>query len=246
MRRKLSILLPLGTLLLLAGGARAGPPFSTDDPQPVDLFHWEFYLASEQQFGSTGRVEATLPHLEINYGALAGVQLHVVAPMGYLRADGRTSYGYGNTEIGMKYRFIGETERVPQAGIFPLVELPTGDRAKDIGSGRPQVFLPVWIQKSWGSLTTYGGGGFWYNPGDGRKNFAFAGWQIQYDFSRAVTLGCEAYYRGADTEDARSAGGISIGGYINLDDNNHILFDIGHSVSGEQFTTGYIGYQVTV
>jgi len=41
------------TLRLLAaftlGGALvavAGPPFVTDDPEPVDYRHWEFYIAS--------------------------------------------------------------------------------------------------------------------------------------------------------------------------------------------------------
>lgn len=231
-------------IFLLPGALRAGPPFSTDDPQPVDFLHWEFYLASEEQFSYSGEVEATLPHLEINYGAVPGVQLHFVAPMGYLRSGGRTDYGYGNTELGVKYRFIPETETAPQVGIFPLVELPTASPGKQSGNGKVQVFLPLWAQKSWGNLTTYGGGGFWYNPGG--KNFSFAGWELQYDFSKTLTLGSELYYRTADSEDAGPSAAFSIGGYVNINDNNHLLFAFGHSITGEDVTTGYIGYQVTI
>ena len=42
MRRRI-LLVRAGLALSLAGTARAGPPFVTDDPEPVDLGHWEVY-----------------------------------------------------------------------------------------------------------------------------------------------------------------------------------------------------------
>lgn len=47
--------------------AWAGPPFITDDPEPVELRHWEVYLSSIQQRDSSGTA-GTLPHVEVNYG----------------------------------------------------------------------------------------------------------------------------------------------------------------------------------
>jgi hypothetical protein len=38
------------TMLLLglqATTAQAGPSYETDDPEPVDFGHWEFYLATQ-------------------------------------------------------------------------------------------------------------------------------------------------------------------------------------------------------
>ena len=168
----------LCVLLIVAPSALAGPPFDTDDPEPVDFLHWEFYLASVQHF-QRSESDATLPHVEINYGAFPNIQLHIVAPMVYARANGRTSYGFGDTEIGVKYRFVDETEGTPQIGTFPLVEIPTGDRNKGLGNGQAQVYLPIWVQKSWGDFTTYGGGGFWYNPGMDQRNWVFTGWEAQ-------------------------------------------------------------------
>jgi hypothetical protein len=231
--------------LLMSTRASAGPPFNTDDPQPVDYLHWEFYLASVQQF-ERFEVDATLPHIEINYGPWPDVQLHIVAPMGYVHTTEGTRYGYSNTEIGAKYRFVHETDTTPQIGTFPLIEIPTGDKSKDLTQGKIQAYVPVWIQKSWGKFTTYGGGGFWYNPGAGQKNWAFAGWEAQYDFSKVVTLGGELYYHTADSQGSRPDAGFNIGGFINFNDENHLLFSFGRSMRGAHLFSGYFGYQLTI
>lgn len=231
--------------LLLFNRVLAGPPFKTDDPQPVDYRHWEFYAASIQEFGRFG-TDATAPHIEVNYGVVPDVQLHVVVPFAYVHSSEGNAYGFSDLEVGVKYRFINESESSPQVGVFPLVEFPTGDNSRQLGSGHTQVFLPLWVQKSWGNLTTYGGVGYWINPGSGQRNWIFAGWQVQYDFSEVVTLGAEVYYQGANAEDAEATGGMSFGGFVNLSEHSHILFSVGRTVSGDAFTTGYLGFQFTL
>jgi hypothetical protein len=231
--------------LLMPTPTAAGPPFKTDDPQPVDYRHWEFYIASAQQF-RTHETDATYPHIEINYGALSNVQVHIVAPLGYVHTNEGTHYGYSDTEIGIKYRAVEETEATPQIGFFPLVEIPTGDENKQLGNGKIQAYLPVWIQKSWGNFTTYGGGGIWYNPGSGQKNWIFAGWELQYDFSKIITLGSEIYYQTAEIQNSVSSTGFSVGGFIHVTEDHHILFSVGRNLSGETTFTGYIGYQLTI
>jgi hypothetical protein len=231
--------------LLIPIPAPAGPPFRTDDPQPVEYLHWEFYVASAQQF-TRQETNATFPHIEVNYGALSNVQIHLVAPLGYVHTNERTHYGYSDTEIGIKYRAVEESGATPQIGFFPLIEIPTGDENKQLGSGNIQAYLPVWVQKNWGSLTTYGGGGVWYNPGPGQKNSVFAGWEMQYDFSATLTLGGELYHQTAQTQTSESSAGFNVGGFINLTAEHHILFSVGHSLSGETAFAGYIGYQLTM
>ena len=236
----LVFLLVIGTTTTLAG-----PPFFTDDPEPVDFHHWEFYLASVQQHLREA-ANATLPHVEVNYGAFSNVQLHIVAPLEYVRTGSDRHYGYSDTELGVKYRFVDETSSLPQIGIFPLVEVPTGSKTSGLGSGTVQLYLPLWFQKSWGDLTTYGGGGYWINPGSDAKNWVFLGWLAQYDFSEVLSLGGEFYFHSADAPDATDGADFSLGGFINLNEHNHILFSLGHSVTGEATTTVYLGYQVTV
>src|SRR5450432_2667275 len=175
--------------MLGARGASAGPPFVTDDPEPVKHGHWEIYLASQDQHDSGGWT-GTAPQLEVNYGAIKNLQIHVVAPLSYTRPpSGAHAYGVGDVELGAKYRFIDETSWWPQIGTFPLVELPTGNSDRGLGGGDLQVFVPVWLQKSVGRWTSYGGGGYWVHPGAGNRNWVFMGLEVQRRLSTKLTLG---------------------------------------------------------
>ena len=223
----------------------AGPPFDTDDPEPVDYLHWEFYISSMMEF-QPDESNLTLPHFEVNYGVIPNVQIHLLAPIGYIHSESGTIYGYSTTELGIKYRFVSETDNLPQIGIFPLVEIPTGNKNEGLSNGQYQFYFPVWFQKSWGKLTSYCGGGYWFNPGQGNRNWIFTGWEVQYDFSEMITLGGEAYYHTADTQSSKSSAGFNLGGIINADQTNHILFSAGSASGSGRTITGYFGYQMTI
>ena len=153
----------------------------TDDPEPVELGHWEVYGFSA---GALGRhdVSGLGPSLEVNYGAAPNLQLHMIAGLAYDDPSGSgLRMGVSDTELGAKYRFLtpGDDDWWPQVGIFPLVEVPTGSSERGLGAGYVQAFLPVWIQKDFGKWTTYGGGGYWINPGTGNRDYWFTGLLLQ-------------------------------------------------------------------
>jgi hypothetical protein len=225
--------------------AWAGPPFTTDDPEPVEYHHGEFYLASEYANNKDGKI-GTLPHFEFNYGVVPQVQLHLLVPLAFDHPNGGpTMYGLGDTEVGVKYRFIRESETAPQIGIFPLVHAPTGDNGRGLGGGHAPVFLPLWLQKSWGPWTTYGGGGYWINPGSGNKNHWQLGWLGQRDLTKELTLGAELFYFGKDTDSGRDRTGYNVGGIFNLSEQHHILFSAGGDIAGNNRFSAYLGYQWT-
>jgi hypothetical protein len=128
---------------LLPTSAIAGPPFRTDDPEPVDYTHWEFYTFTSGTHIS-GDTSGVGPAFEFNYGLIPNGQLHIVAPTAFdSPAGGPTLFGYGDTEIGFKYRFIEEEKdgSRPQVGMFPLIELPTGNENRGLGAGHVRVFM---------------------------------------------------------------------------------------------------------
>lgn len=186
-----------------------------------------------------------MPHFEVNYGVVPDVQLHLLLPINYSSFQGNSSYGYASTEIGVKYRFVKETESMPQVGIFPIAEVPTIQNSK-FGNGKLQVFLPVWLQKSWGKFTTYGGAGYWINPGIGNKNWLFTGWEAQYDFSETLTLGGEIYYHTASDDVSKATTGFNLGGFINFSPKFHFIFSAGHGIVNGNFFTSYAGVLWTI
>jgi hypothetical protein len=234
------------TSTLLYATAWAGPPFVTDDPVPVEYKHWEVYLASLGQIDQDGS-SMTAPHIEVNYGAIPDVQLHLITPMENVNpAGGKAHYGYGDTELGVKYRFIQEGEWCPMVATFPLLEMPTGKSSEGLGNGAAQLFLPIWLQKSWGPWTTYGGGGYWINPGQGNRNNWFFGVVVQRDISKQLTLGAEIFHGTAsvDEEDDTHTG-FNIGAIINLTDVQHLMFSAGRDFSGPNRFSYYVAYQLT-
>jgi hypothetical protein len=223
----------------------AGPPFFTDDPEPVEYKHWEVYLASQYLKTADDR-SGTTPHIEVNYGAYPNLQLHVIAPAVFDHPSaGPAVYGYGDTELGAKYRFLQETDHRPQVATFVLIEAPSGDANRNLGNGKTQVFVPLWLQKSWGPWTSYGGGGYWINPGPDNKNWGYIGWLLQRDFTKAVTLGAEVFHRTPETTETDGATGFTAGGQINFTEHTHLLFSAGTDFSGPDHLTRYLAFQWT-
>ena len=236
-----TVLLVTGINLIFAALTFAGPPFLTDDPEPVDYQHWEFYL-----FGSgdhtSGGFSINGPAVELNYGVLPDTQLHLVVPMTTVAPDeGPTVSGLGDVEFGIKYRFLHETNWWPQIGIFPMVELPTGDANRGLGNGRAWFRLPLWMQKSFGDWTTYGGGGAVLNSAPGQRDYPFAGWLLQRDFGPHLTLGGELFAQGRDTDSDQGFAALNFGGSCNVNEHFSLLFSAGHSVAGDDHTLWYFG-----
>jgi hypothetical protein len=231
--------------LLCVQWSYAGPPFNTDDPEPVDFKHWEYYISSINTFQSRTST-GTIPHFEVNYGLIPNVQVHLLLLMNYdyTRNEG-TNFGYAYTEFGMKYRFVQESDNTPQIGVFPIIEIPT-IKNNEFGNGKAQIYLPVWLQKSWDKLTTYGGVGYWINPGTNNKNWIFFGWELQYDISSHFTFGGEIYYHTANTVDSKSVTGFNLGGFINFTEKFHLIYSVGHSLTNDSFISSYAGLLWTI
>jgi hypothetical protein len=224
------------------GRARAGPPFLTDDPEPVELGHWELYGAFQWSWERQA-ASGTLPHVEVNYGALPGLQLHAIVPFVLSWNQGEPlGYGLGDVELGAKLRFVDEGSERPQVGVFPLVTLPTGSASRGLGAGRVQALLPVWLQKRFGPWTTYGGGGVRL-AADG--NAAVVGWLVQRALSAGVALGAEAYLTVPFSGDPVQAQ-IDAGLVVDLSERHHLLLSAGPSFGADLRAQAYLGYLLTL
>ena len=214
----------------------------TDDPEPVNLGHGEVFVAGSY-FQNSGGTNGT-GQFEVNYGAFPETQLHLIITGAFNAPNGQpASSGVGDTVLGVKYRFLRESPGVPQMGVYPWVVLPTGNASQGLGTGQTHVFLPLWIQKSWGPWTTYGGGGYWINPGTGNQNWVYLGWEAQRDLSPVVTLGGELFYQTPATVEGLETLSGDLGLIVNLNDQNHPMISIGRDLVNPVNTLfGYAAY----
>ncbi len=216
--------------LAISETALAGPPFRTDDPEPIDYRRTEVYLFStgtETAAGTTGFG----PAIEANYGILPDTMIHMIVPMAFNFPEGGTSYaGIGDIELGIKYRFVHQTGTIPDIGTFPLVQVPSGNYEHGLGNGRAQYLLPIWAQKDFGKWSAYGGGGYWINPGPGNQNFAFTGVVLQRNIAEKTFLGGEIYHQTAPTIGGKDTTAFNIGGGVGLVGNLQLLFTVGSGI----------------
>jgi hypothetical protein len=194
-----------------SSSALAGPPYDTDDPAPTELHHWEIYnfVAGDRAGGAT----TAQAGVDLNYGALPGVQLTATLPLDYeTGAGGRVSRG--DVEVGLKYRVLDREKAGFSVAVFPRLILPTAGRG--FGTGRVQALLPVWAQQDVGPWSLFGGGGYTINPGPGNRDFWLGGLAVTRTVSRRLSVGAEVTRQGPDSIGAGGTTTLGFGGIWNL------------------------------
>ena len=200
------MMLGAASLFVSTGFAAAGPPYLTDDPQPTDAGHWEIYNFVDATNDSNGLGGEA--GLDINYGGAKDLQLTAVLPIAFdnprgVRSDGLRG-GSGVVELAAKYRFIHQAKDgwAPDISVFPRVLIPTQSR---FGPPHPNLFLPIWAEKDFGSWSVFGGGGYQINPGADQRSFWQYGLAITRDVTQRLNLGVELFRQ---TDDTRLGGGF--------------------------------------
>ncbi len=211
--------------------ARAGPPFLTDDPVPVDRHHTEVNLALQGTRADAGRA-GTLS-ADVNYGCAREVQCHVAVPVAFARSPGAGwQAGVGDIELGVKYRFFDRSEDGVMAAIYPTAFLPTGDASRGLGNGHAQVLLPLWVQKASGSWTWDAGAGYLVNQAVGARSSWYLGVLAQRSFGDGLSLGAEIFHRTPVAQDAPSTSGFNVGATVKLSDARNLLVSVGRGLQG--------------
>jgi hypothetical protein len=243
-------------LLIALPGLRAqGPPYQTDDPVPVDLHHYEFYIFGAAD-GTPVEMDSMGPAFEFNWGAIPRVQLHAVLPWGVAAPSNRaiyapagagpTNFGLADMELGTKIAFIKESRRIPQIGAFTMYEMPTGNADKGLGVGKAWFKIPIWLQKNRGPWLFDGGGGYTIVKQAGYRSFPYTGWLVKRQINQRLELGAELFAHGREglaTAQTEAAAMIDIGGYYHFrhNPNRQFLFCYGHSVAGQTENYAYAG-----
>lgn len=225
--------------------AMAGPPFLTDDPDPVDRHHAEVNAIYQEVRTSGGR--AGVLSGEVNQGCAAETQCHVAVPLAFDRPDGGPfQTGLGDIELGVKFRFLHSDASAWSAAIYPTATLPTGDQSRALGNGRAQLLLPLWVQRSAGPWNFDAGIAWLANPARDARNSWFAGLLAQRSFGDRLSLGAEVFRRSSVAQGVPASCGFNVGAIVSIAAHHNLLVSAGRGLSGGQTNTRsvFVAYQL--
>ena len=194
----------------------AGPPFETDDPVPVPCHHIEIDAAEARQGSDTA---PATPTIEFDYGPTQDVELSIAAQSGEL-------------QLGSALRFVTETTTRPQISFLPSITFRS--------DGSSETFLPLWIQKSWGPWTVFGGSGI-------SQNTVFSGVALQHDLRGGSAIGLEVFHTSARSSLGETRTNFNLGYTGQIGEDHAILLALGRSlVRSSAGISFYAGYQLIV
>jgi hypothetical protein len=229
-------------LSLLSFNVCAGP-FLTDEAETVDFKKWELEFNATLTHAKESPDEKSAG-FEVRFGMLPNTDIFLALGYDHISKDDEQPalHGVGDSEVGIKHRFIRETTYTPQVAIAPTIGIPTGNQTSN---EKAWLELPIWIEKNWNSWSTSGGAGVVFNPAHDAKNFLFAGWKLQYDFTEDLNFGAELFYQGADSDDNRDLTLVNIGSSYKLSEVLSVDLSVGHSISGQPQTIAYLGFSLS-
>jgi len=144
-------------LLLLAVAVRAQQPFVTDDAAVTPKGDWHFEYFNEYAV----LAKSVAPDLRqdtnnfvVQYGLAPSLEVNVDFPIIYIQRDTGSvlpsAVGLGDVDFAGKYQLLSEDPDGSRPG-FTLnlaVEVPTGDRSTQLGSGYTDVVFNSILQKT--------------------------------------------------------------------------------------------------
>jgi hypothetical protein len=235
-------LLLIAAAVLPATPAFAGPPYVTDDPEPTDLGHYEIYVFAGGTSARDGSGGAG--GIDFNYGAAPDLQLTAVLPLAWDSPNvGGASAGLGNIELAAKYKFLHQDAVGVDVAFFPRVFLPASSAA--LGERHASLLLPLWIGRSWGDWSTFGGGGCTLNRGGDSQDFCQLGWALTHQLTPRLRIGAEIYHQSADTRGGRASTGLGFGATYDLNENFHLMASGGPGIQNAA-ETGEVSWYVAM
>jgi hypothetical protein len=244
--RTLSILV-LATLAF-ALPLRAGPPLLTDDPDTPGPGHWEINVATAFE-NADSEWEWGLPILDINYGIGEHIQLKYEIPWIVMDLEGEDAKsGIGNSEFGIKWRFLDEDRHGIAMSTYPQIAFNTRSSSVDRGlvDDGSEFVLPFQIAKTFGPVLVFAEAGYaWLEHGSDEWIYGIA---AEYEVSESLALLAEIF--GGAEEGFHNDGYLfNVGFKYHFDENIALMGSAGRSLQEpkgeEEHLLSYLGFQFT-
>ena len=121
-----------------------------------------------------------------------------------------------------------------------------GSAARNLGTGRLHAYLPIWLQKTIGDWSSYGGGGYWINPGAGNRNYVFLGLELQRQVTESLALGGEMFHTTPASIAQVSETRFNLGAILDLSEHQHLIASAGRGLQGPNRFQTYAAWLITL
>jgi hypothetical protein len=247
-------------LLLLSatpGFAQGGPPYYTNDPGTPGPFNWEINLGYMPFFYSGQSVSHT-PDVDINFGI--GDRIQLTYENAWLRVQnpstapqfGRTQFGMGQSNPGVKWRFYDAGEDGLSVSVFPQFFLnnPNDAVRRGITAASQSFLLPFEFSKKLGPVDVD------YEVGYQAVHRGPDGWitglVVGHDFTSKLEGDIEFYDQGtfhtSENQPSANQPTIDFGARYKIHSPIIFLLMAGRSLeptrSNQAYFLGYFGIQI--
>ncbi|MFZ0770681.1 MAG: hypothetical protein WCA49_15810 [Candidatus Sulfotelmatobacter sp.] len=226
--------------------AQGGPPYYTNDPGTPGHLNWEINLGYMPFFYSDQSVSHT-PDLDINFGI--GDRIQLTYENAWLRVQNpssKTAYGLGQSNPGVKWRFLDHGESALHISVFPQLFLnnPNDAVRRGITPASDAFLLPFEFSKKFGPVDVD------YEIGYQFVHKGPDGWVtglvIGHDFTAKLEGDIELYSQGTFHPSAYQPT-IDFGGRYKIHSPVILLFMAGRSLepthNNQSYFLGYFGIQ---
>lgn len=230
-----------------AACAQGGPPFYTNDPGTPGNMNWEINLGY-MPFYYSGQSVSHIPDVDINFGI--GDRIQLTYENAWLRVQNpgeNPKYGLGQSNPGVKWRFVDGGEDGLSISIFPqaFANNPGNAVRRGITSSNDSFLMPIEFSKKFGPIDVN------YETGYQFVDKGHDGWIMGLVLGRDITekleLDMELYATGAFS-DSSSQPLIDFGGRYKLHKPVILLFMAGRGLeptnTKQPYFVGYFGVQL--
>lgn len=241
------ILILLFLFLIPMKNIFADAPYITDDPAVMDPWNWDVILyATVDKYKSFTALQA--PALELDFAFIPNSEIDIYLPY-QNNINARPAYrsgipnssGVGDTDVEIKYRLLKESKYLPLISLVPNIYFPTGDINQGLGNGHIWYTLPLSIEKTFGTWTTYAELGYGLNSQYFAVNYLFGGFVVEKTLNDKITVGGEVYSQGKSSIFLSSSTLLNFGVTYKLDKHATLLFSLGRGIIGQEQWASYLG-----
>lgn len=205
------------------------PPLLTEDPDTVGDGRWEInIIASFKRTREHRSFEA--PRFDINYGIGNNLQIEVEVPWLVQHAPGeKTQSGLGNTELGVRWRFLDAEKHGIDMAVSPQIEFNnlTASVERGLVERGTRFILPVQATRAFGPVELTGELG--YSFARHGLNETFYGLAVARGVSRRVELLAEVFGTSANHFHENELV-FNIGSIVQLNKKANLISSVGRSI----------------